>query len=178
MTAQISERIICNKEYDFLIGIKGGNLPTPKSFGMESEMMSTAFYRGFHAMYELTDKELILREFTLNEKNKNYLPIAGNKAVVAENISTYEDLNLRLDFTGKIRLAKDFLREFYIHMGYQKASAYETVYDITIEKGKVLVIHNRSEEMKIKKGQFIELFPSGDLRQSIEEAFSLDMDLE
>ena len=178
MTAQISDRFLFNNDYYSLIGIKGGNLPTPKSFGMESEMMTTACYRGFHALYELTEKELILREFTLNEKNKNYIPIAGKKAVVTENFGTYEDINLIVPFTGKIRLAKDFLREFYIHMGYQKASAYETVYDITIENGRVILIRNRSEEMKIKRGQFIERFHSGDLKQSIEEAFSLDMDLE
>ena len=178
MTAQIADRFLFNKEYYSLIGIKGGNLLSPKSFGMESDMMTTACYRGFHALYELTDKELILREFILNEKHGHYLPIGGMKPAVTECCGTYENLNIIVDFTGKIRLAKDFLREFYIHMGYQKASAYETVYDITIEKGRVILIRNRSEEMKNKRGQFIEQFHSGNLRQSIEDAFSLDMDLE
>lgn len=178
MTAQIADRFLFNKEYYSLIGIKGGSLPTPKSFGMESEMMTTACYRGYHALYELTEKELILREFTLNEPHRKYLPIDGIKPVVTEYYGTYENLNLIVDFTGKIRLAKDFLREFYVHMGYQKASAYETVYDITIENGQIILIRNRSQEMKVKRGQFMEHFHSGDIKQSIEDAFSFDMDLE
>ncbi|MBA4312044.1 MAG: hypothetical protein C0417_05390 [Chlorobiaceae bacterium] len=177
MTAQMADRFLCNNDQYSLIGIKGGGLCTPKSFGMESEMMSTACYRGFHALYELTEKELILREFTLNEPNNNYVPIGDVKPIITEYYGTYEKLNVIVDFTGKIRLAKDFLREFYIHMGYQKASAYETIYDITIEHGRVLVINNRSEEMKQKRGQFMEQFESGNLKQSIDNAFSLDMDL-
>jgi len=81
-----------------------------------------------------------------------------------------------------MRLAKDFIRELYIHMGYQKATAFETVLDVTLKNGRVVEITDRSQEIEQKRGAFKEYFESGDMssdmRQKIEEAFSLDMDLE
>lgn len=40
---------------------------------MEPEMIHTECYRGFYAIYELTEEALYLRELTLREKNENYM---------------------------------------------------------------------------------------------------------
>lgn len=81
-------------------------------------------------------------------------------------------------FTGKIRLAKDFPEELYIHMGYQKPTAFKTVLDITLKEGRVVEIKDRSQEMEEKRGAFQKHDESGNMIQTIDEAFSLDMDLE
>ncbi len=63
-------------------------------------------------------------------------------------------------------------------MGFQKPTAFKTVLDITLKDGKVVEIKDRAKEMEEKRGEFKKRFESGELRQSIEESFSLDMKLE
>lgn len=182
MTAQISDTFLFGGEQYSLIGIKGGDLASPRQFGMEAVMIHTACYRGFYVTYELTEEALYLRELTLAEKNGNYVPIGGIEPVKTEYQATYHGLSEVIPFTGKMRLAKDFIRELYIHMGYQKATAFQTVLDITLKDGRVVEITDRSQEIEQKRGAFKKYFESGDMssdmRQKIEEAFSLDMDLE
>jgi hypothetical protein len=178
MTAQISDTFIFKGEEYSLIGMKGGDLASPEQFGMEPEMIHTACYRGFYASYELTEESLYLRELTLKEKNENYLPIEGIEPAKEEYQATYHGLSLVVPFTGKIRLSKDFIEELYIHMGYQKPTAFKTVLDITLKGGRVVEIKDRSQEMKEKRGAFKKHYESGNMVQTIDEAFSLDMDLE
>ena len=178
MTAQISDTFYFKRYTYDLIGIAGGDLASPEQFGMEPEMMSTACYRGFYASYRLTDEALYLTKLTLREKNNNYLPIGEVKPKIDKYEATYTGLKELVRFTGKIRLAKDFIDDLYIHMGFQKPTAYKTVLDITLKSGRVLDIVDRSKEIRQKQGDFKKRFESGDAIQSIEESFSLDMDLE
>ncbi|MBW2662878.1 MAG: hypothetical protein JRD93_13015 [Deltaproteobacteria bacterium] len=85
-------------------------------------------------------------------------------------------------FTGKLRIAKGFIDELYIHMGFPKPSAFKTVLDLTFEDGQLKEKKNRSKEMKKKRGAFKKLYnkycKSGKIGKAVEEAFSLNMDLE
>ena len=118
MTAQISDRAFFKGDEYSIIGITG-QLVSPEQFGMDSDMISTACYRGFFATYEITEECLYLREFTLNAKDGNYLPIEGIDPVKNGFEGTYQNLSMVVPFTGRIRLGKDFLRELYVHMGFQ-----------------------------------------------------------
>jgi hypothetical protein len=178
MTAQIPDTFLFNGDEYSLIGMTEGMLVTPEQFGMEPEMLHTACYRGFYATYELTDEALYLREVTLREKNGKYLPIGDIQPKIEDYQATYHGLSEVIPFTGKIRLAKDFIKELYIHMGYQKPTAFKTVLDITLKEGKVVEIRDRSKAMEQKRGAFKKHYESGNMLQTIDEAFSLDMDLE
>ncbi len=178
MTAQIPDEFIFKGEVYSLIGIRGGTLASPQQFGMQPEMMHTGCYRGFYATYELTEDGLYLRELTLREANERYLPIGEVMPHVSCEEATYYNLNELIPFTGQIRLAKDFIEELYVHMGYQKATAFKTVLDITLKNGKVVDIKDRSREMERKRGAFKKRYDSGNMLQMIKDAFSLDMDLE
>lgn len=178
MTAQISDTFLFKSDKYSLIGMSGGNLASPEQFGMQPEMMHTACYRGYFATYELTEEALYLRELTLREKNRNYQPIQGIQPAQDGYQATYHGLSVAVPFTGRIRLAKDFIENLYIHMGYQKPTAFKTVLDLTLEDGRVLEIKDRSQEMEQKRGSFKKRYESGKMTETIEEAFSLDMDLE
>lgn len=179
-TGQISDTFIFKGNKYSLIGKTDGDLAHPKQFGMNPVMIHTACHRGFYTTYELTDESLILRELILREKDGNYLPISGIKPDTEKkkNKATYTGLNIKVNFTGKIRLAKDFIDELYIHMGFQKPTAFKTVLDIALKEGHIVEIKDRSKEMEKKRGEFKQRFESGELKQSIEESFSLDMKLE
>lgn len=179
-TGQIADTFMFKGNEYSLIGKTEGDFATPKQFGMTPVMIHTACWRGFYATYELTDEGFFLRELTLRVEDGNYLPIDGVEpdTETKKHQATYTNLNVQARFSGKIRLAKDFIRELYIHMGFQKPTAFKTVLDITLKDGKVVDIKNRSEEMEAKRGEFKKRFEAGETRQSIEEAFSLDMKLE
>lgn len=198
MTAQATDTFIYKrKEYD-LIGLKGAGLFSPDDIGMIPEMMHTACYRGFICTYKIVRNRLYLDKLVIREANGNYLPVNGvepEKQYTNDLIklldpgiegdrenpvftATYHGLKMPIPFTGKIRLARGFIQEFYIHMGYQKPTAFRTVYDLTFDGGKILELQDRSAEMEQKRGAFRVHYESNYGIDAIEDAFSLDMDLE
>ena len=155
MTTQIPDRFLFKGEEYSLIGKEGGNLASPKQFGMEPVMMHTGCYRGFYATYELMEEALYLRELTLREKNGNYLPIEAIEPTKEDHQATYHGLSVVVPFTGYIRLAKDFIRELYVHEDYyQRPTAFKTVLDIALKDGKVVEVNDRSQEMEEKRDTF------------------------
>jgi len=180
MTAQISDTFIFKGEQYSLIGMEGGDLISPEHFGMHPEMLHTACYRGFYATYELTEKELYLRELTLCEKDGNYLPINGVLPEKENHQASYHNLSILLPFTGRIRLAKDFIQDLYTHMGFQKPTAFRTVYDITLENSRVIELKDRSRDMEKKRGAFRRyyrrLIQAIQREDEVSKAFSLAMD--
>ncbi len=178
MTAQISDTFLYKGQEYFLIGIRGGELVCPEQFGMEPEMIITACYRGFYATYELTEDALYLRTFTLSEKNNKYLPIQGVMPAKNNYQATYYGLSLTIPFTGKLRLARDFIEDLYVHMGFQKPSAFRAVLDITLNDGKIIKVNDRSGEAARIRGHFKKRFESEDTVTIIEKAFDLEMEFE
>lgn len=175
MTAQINDEVLFRGEAYSLIGFTGGDLVTAEQFGMKGVGVLTSCWRGYYATYEIADDLLYLREFFVFEENKNYQPIGG---VLPKGGGSYSDLDLLVPFTGKIRIAKDFFRDCYVHMGFQHATAYATVVDLTLKDGQVLAVQDRSEEFAARRGEFKKRFESGDPVQGIYEAFSLELDPE
>ena len=178
MTAQTSDTFLFKGDTYDLIGMTEGDLASPQQFGMEPIMISTGCWRGFYATYELTDDALYLRELTLREKSGNYLLIGETRPFKENHQATYIGLSEVIRFTGKIRLAKDFISELYIHLGYQKSTAFKTVLDIALKDGHVVEIRDRSQEIELKRGAFKKRLESGDLELMIGEAFSCDMDFD
>ena len=198
MTAQISDKVIYNNDNYVLIGKNASGLFTPYRFGIMPKMLSTACYRGYHCAYELKDDAMYLQELHIYDPTDQYPTINGVAAEpivdkvfsFCEDINNpewkevtrrerrYSDLKMPIQCTGKMRIAKDFIQDLYIHMGFQKASAFEHVLDITLFKGKIANVRDRSAEMKTKRGQFKSAYESGDFRKTVDDAFSLDMDLE
>lgn len=178
MTAQVSDTFIVKGNTYELIGIDGGNLVNPEQFGMVLEMIHTACYRGFYATYELKKSTLFLCELTLREKNDNYVLINDIEPEKEEYQATYYNLNLLVPFTGKLRLAKGFIQKFYVHMGFKKASAFKNVLDVSIKDGKIVKVKDRSADAKKQRGEFKKRYESEDMIKGIEEAFSLDLDIE
>jgi len=181
MTAQISDTFIYKGEDYSMIGSTAGKLVTPEDFGMKADMLHTACYAGYYSTFELTDEELILKKMTINVVGGDALPIDG---IMPEGEGSeggprqYKGLKYKVGFTGRIRLAKDFIDDYYIHMGYQKPTAFKTVYDITLENGRVVKMKDRSDDMEKKRGEFKKYYESGNLAKTIEDAFSLDMEIE
>ena len=186
MTAQIHDTVRFNKELYYLVGVAGGSLVTPEQFGMQSEMHDTSCWRGFYVRYEITNSAFFLRELTMSKDDGNYSPIDGIMPEKDDEYDypTYRNLNITVPFTGQLRLARDFIEKRYVHMGFQKPTSFMTVYDITLENGKMIKMKDRSKAMKRNRvtNLFIRPFRvpiqyfSG--KHFVSRCFSLDMSKE
>ena len=181
MTAQISDSVFFEGQEFQIIGIEGSALFSPVDFGMQPEMRCTACYRGFHVKYELADGSLYLKELYITEANGKAAPLGGvspeyHSNSIMPDEACYYGLKIPIPFTGKIRIAKDFIPKMYVHMGFQKASAYKTVLDITLEEGQVVEGHDRSKEAKKIRGNFKKRYEAESGDHIIFEAFETDMD--
>jgi hypothetical protein len=155
MTAQNSDIFLYKGESYALIGSKNDSFLDPeRQFGMVPTWMHTACHRGFYATIEITNNEVLLRKLTIREENDHYPPIGGVVPKVEPyKEAIYENLAVPISFTGEIRLGTDFQRELYVHMGYQGATSFNTVLDITIENSKVVEVVDRSEEMQKQRSE-------------------------
>lgn len=178
MTAQTTDTVLYRGEDYDLIGLIAAEPITPQGFGMTPAMISTACYRGYFCTYAIEDDRLFLVEMTLRERDGRYLPIGGIQPVAdaREATCSYKDLRIPVDYTGSLRLASGFVRECYIHMGYQKASAFETVLDFSLDAGRIVRVHDRSAEAARKRGAFKKHFEEN-VARGIQESFDLDMDI-
>jgi len=176
MTAQISDTFIFRNEKYQLIGKMGGELFYPFNYDMIPEMLHTACYQGFYSTYEIKKDQLYLQQLTIREKNGNYPSINGIEPEKEKFLANYNNLNKKISFNGKLRIANGFIEDLYIHMGFQKASAYKIIFDLTLTEGKIIHVLDRSEEIEKKRGAFKKEYESNENPyQSIQDAFSLDM---
>jgi hypothetical protein len=112
--------------------------------------MCTACWRGYVATYSLLDDHLFLKDLGINlielkEDGRNVSPSTGpeiNGITPLQDscdmvYNTYENVNLPLELTGGILVAKDFIQELYIHMGFHEAWKYEVVHELIFQDGKL-----------------------------------------
>lgn len=147
MTAQISDRFLFKGEDYALIGKKGGYLFSPEHYGMQPVKIGTGCYRGFHATYEVMDDGLYLRQLTIRESQDRYPPIDGVFPIKDNYTATYDNLKTLVRFSGVVRLANDLIPGRYEHMGYQEATSFRYVHDLTFVKGKLVKETDLSDDM-------------------------------
>ncbi|MCK4973321.1 MAG: hypothetical protein KAS52_08360, partial [Candidatus Heimdallarchaeota archaeon] len=136
MTGQISDSFLYYNEEYSIVGIDGNELFEPLSFDIETIPASTACWRGFQGFYRITEEFLVLQDLYISMKEKK--EIRGKKPSKGESYFKYHfnELNLKMSFTGTILIARDFIQEMYIHMGFQRPMSYTNVIELYFEKGK------------------------------------------
>jgi len=162
--------------------MKGNGLFEPLDFGIIPHSASTACWRGYVMKYHFTKDQLILDEMKVNVNDPP--KINGVEPQQGENQFKYhyKNLNLKTKFTGNILLAKDFIESMYVNMGFQRPMAYETVVEIHIKKGNIVLLKDLSKQMAksrekdADKGAQPQSESKEDIEKWIEKMFSLDYD--
>ena len=201
MTEQIRDSYIYDNERYELSEHTGSAVFSPQDHGMVPEMIHTACRKGYYAEFEITKGILYLRRLTIRDQNGRYCPLGGIgliRAKVGQEIlpqnqllkrtkfagrtvyiadesvsaAVYSGLNLKVPFTGKMRLVKDRIDvlpyEFDIYMLFvSDAHCYRKILDFSVDRGVVVDVIERSEEMERKRTQYREAL---DDEVSIEEA--------
>jgi len=153
MTAQFPDHISFLGEDFVLNGLTNGSLFSPEDRGMETRSECTALQKGFSASYAIIDEVLYVTRLYINSKDGLYPNIDG----VTPVDGVYEGIKMKVPYTGKIRLVKDFDRKYYVHHGYQAAAAHHTVLDLSLNDGLVTEIVDRAEDARKQR----ELFEQG-----------------
>ncbi len=182
MTAQIPDSVIYEGEEFFLVGVKGEKLYIPEDFGIAPHFRSTACWRGYVMRYTFNKGQLVLDRMLLNTSKP--LKINGIEPQTLKDVGSfdysYENLSIKTDFTGAILLAKDFIQEMYVHMGFQRPMAYEIVVELEIQHGNMVSVKDLSKRMEEFRNQdnSKDARPQSNSRKDIEnwvkKTFSLD----
>ena len=158
MTGQIANQFKYEGEIYELVGIDGESLYAAEDFGITTQTASTACWRGYQTFYDCVDGELILDSLHVRTEDKitiNGVVPEENKEL-AEDLwaffnTIYENLSLKTKFTGSILLGKDFIREMYVHMGFQSPESFKTVIDIEVSDGNIIKITDVSARMEERR---------------------------
>ena len=158
MTAQIENRFKFNGDDYSIVAISTPIDFKPQDYGITPLPIFNACWDGYWCEYEITKTEIILKNLYINSHNDEYPEING---ISPENDSQnkqnhfqymghhlYKNLNIKMNFTGKILIGKGFLKQYYIHMGYQRAWAYEVLEELVFENGMLIRTVDHSEKAK------------------------------
>ncbi len=158
MTGQIANQFKYEGEIYELVAYHGESLYSAEDFGITTQTASTACWRGYQAFYDCVNGELILDALHVRTEDKiviNGVAPEENKELAEDSWAffntIYENLSLKTKFTGSILLGKDFIREMYVHMGFQSPESFKTVIDIEVSDGDIIKITDMSARMEERR---------------------------
>ena len=159
MTAQIDDYFMINDMNLSISGISGKELFDPSSLGLKPVSSCTACWRGYQAVYAISESRLVLDKFYVGlfTDQDNYIPLDGPPIngvlpTLSKNKNDwfnnhYIGLDHQLDYTGGLLLTSGFIEELYVHMGFHPAWKYEFVYELVFSKGILKEEYDRSKQI-------------------------------
>lgn len=150
MTAQVQDSLSYGGEKHALVAASHGEPFSPTAAGYRPVMASTACYRGYVCGYEVKDEQLRLCELWVNHQpgeapvSRRLQPpdLNGVVGVWDENSFFgnwhFSNVALPLTYTGGLLIARDFIRELYVHLGFHPAWKYHHVHELVFEHGRLV----------------------------------------
>ncbi len=188
MTAQIGDKFIYKGDNYSIVAISNPIQFKPLDYGIKPIACCTACWNGYWCDYQVSAKGIVLKNLYINAEDDYYPEInnvnpqkEGKESFEYMGHHIYRNLNIYMEYTGKILIGKGFINKYYIHMGYQRAWAYEVLEELVFDNGKLVKtvdhsemakklrkeIENEAGEMK-KESYNIPLF--------VDKSFSLEME--
>lgn len=148
MTAQMGDEFMI-QDRSYTMAAASNPIPfTPKEYGIIADACCTDCWRGFWCIYDFFDDELVLRDLYVNSKDRNYPEINGVSVLKESELyeyALYQNLQLRIPYTGNILVGNDFIWAHYVHMGLQRPWAYQSLFELVIEEGILLDVIDHSD---------------------------------
>lgn len=169
MTAQMHDRInFQGQEYN-LVGVSGLDLFNAEKFGFKPTGRVTACWRGFVCHYILLGNTLTLNKLEVSYGHlgrtkfspKRCPEINGVAPIYTEDRNAYfnnvyENLNLKIGFTGRILIAAGFIDKLYVHMGFHPAWKYRIICELTFDNGEMTNKQDVSQKMNEIREEMIQ----------------------
>lgn len=187
MTAQVGDRFIYKGDDYSIVAISEPIQFNPLDYGIKPVACCTACWNGYWCDYHISAEGIILENLYINAEDDYYPEINnvspqkdGKKSFEYMGHHLYRNLNIFMEYTGKILIGKGFINKYYIHMGYQRAWAYEVLEELVFDNGKLVRTVDHSEmakklrkEIENKAGEIKE--ESYNIPVFVEKSFSLEM---
>ena len=187
MTAQIGDKFNFNGEMHSIVAMSAPLRFNPGKYGIMPESACTACWRGFWCVYNITDEGIFLNELYINSHNDRYPEIEGILPEKDPNGEgdlkymghhVYKNLNIKMNFSGKLLVGSGFISKYYIHMGFQRAWAYEVLTELVFDEGNLIETNDHSDiaaDLRKKIGT-AKVFPSSFFpkRDFVSDSFSLE----
>ncbi len=201
MTAQVGDKYAYNQKVYTVVALSTTFPFHPKAYDLEPHFSCTACYRGYWCEYAIIDDQLVLKDLYLFNRDGKYPPINGVEVAPQEfteyDCTTgkgknekkllpklfghriYKNIDLPIPYTGKILLGRGFLKEFYVHMGFQRGWAYQELIELCFEEGILVESYDLSDIAKEKRKSMEQentnpRYPDEtDIPQFVEDSFSL-----
>ena len=193
MTAQIGDKYLFDGDSYSIVAMSERLSFNPADYGLIPRFACTACWDGYWCDYEISEKGILLKNLYINCADNSYPEINGVSVSDFNEEEhnywghhVYENINIPMKYSGKIVVGKGFIQKYYIHMGYQRAWAYETLAELVFEKGVLTQKIDHSgvaEELRknldktggAHAGESIFGHRVGSTEQFVEESFSLDL---
>lgn len=202
MTAQIGDHYFGNKKEYTAVALSVPMNFKPQNYGLEPQSCCTACWRGYWCEYNITEDGLFLQNFYMNNSKGNYPDLNGvsvspvsyhevirldlkrkTEAIAqAEDYMghrKYEDIMMRIPYTGRMLVGRKFLSRYYIHMGFHRSWSYEELREFIFENGylKGTIDHSDMaqkirEEIESKKLKPVNT--EENIAKFVKKSFSLD----
>jgi hypothetical protein len=151
MTAQFSDSIAYRGKDYLVAGKNGKRLFDPAEHGLHPVGKCSACWRGFLCSYSVESERLLLDRLSIyldqpapilfdTEPKKDRRRLPKFDAV-------YDGLHHPMSYSGGLLLARDFIKDLYVHMGFHPAWKYRTVHELIFRDGKLREAFDRSEEI-------------------------------
>jgi hypothetical protein len=151
MTAQFSDSASYRGKDYSIAGKNGEGLFDPSEHGMKPVGRCSACWRGFVCAYRVEGRALFLDRLSI------YLDGAAPDLFGVQPIRSrprfglfdvvYEALCHKVPYTGGLLLAREFIKELYVHMGFHPAWKYREVHELIFKNGELLEESDRSREI-------------------------------
>ncbi|MDE5802317.1 MAG: hypothetical protein K2I22_05295 [Lachnospiraceae bacterium] len=181
MTAQVGDSFIYKGDDYSIVAISEPIQFNPLDYGIKPVACCTACWNGYWCDYHISTKGIMLQNLYINSQGDYYPEInnvsperEGKKPFLYMGHHLYKNLNIFMEYTGKILIGKDFINEYYIHMGYQSAWAYEVLEELVFDNGKLTKTVNHSEmakKLRLERNQKT----SDNIPLFVKKSFSLEM---
>lgn len=187
MTAQVGDRFIYGGDDYSIVAISSPIQFAPSDYGIKPVPRCTACWNGYWCEYQISEEAIVLKNLYINSEDGCYPEIngvspenRGKKSFLYMGHHLYKDLNIFIEYTGRILVGKDFMREYYIHMGYQRAWAYKVLKELVFDKGKLVRSVDHSEMAGKLREELKEIEKNPEGKQNIslfvQRSFSLKME--
>lgn len=171
MTAQINDSIVYADLHFSIAGINGDGLFEPEQIGLEVRTLSTACWRGFYCEYSVDEGHLYLTRLTvglsecdasLAERGEGpeYFGTKPQRdkyefvdAMTLKKGTDWDDWYFAgfrhpIHFSGGLLIARGFIEEMYVHMGFHPAYKYREVHELVFADGALQSAGDCSQQMK------------------------------
>ncbi len=187
MTAQVGDKFCFNDQKYVVVALSQPIDFHPSQYNITPSYCCTACWRGYWCEYSISSEGIFLEKLFVHTSDDIYPPINGivpsAKKAHTQYMGheVYEGLHIRIPYTGKILAGDDFMPEYYIHMGHQRAWAYKILVEFVFENGELTgqndhshIAENLREMLKNNDSLPGMRIPGHDIASFVDESFSLD----